>query len=154
MRGNSEESRRPTQRSPKNEEFFWIAYMDRPHVGGVWLVDWCTRQSTRRALRTKSCSRLHPCMVHAWYVFDWCNCGTTHRAIKTRSRSELNFFSSKNILVLLSPSVERFGVSRMRDFCWKGRGSYPNPKFQGTFQRTIFQFGFGHSKGKGGGKSK
>ena len=32
-RGNSEESRRPTRKSPKNKELFRIAYMDHPRVG-------------------------------------------------------------------------------------------------------------------------
>ena len=95
QRGKSaEESNRPTRKSPKNEELFriaymdyprlgtrkslidrlgralkrgvfWIAYMDRPRVGGVWL-DWCTLQPTHRALKTRSCSRLHSWIVHAW----------------------------------------------------------------------------------------
>ena len=97
---------------------FWIVYMDRPRVGGVWLVDWCTRQPTHRALKTRSCSRFQPWKVHAWEVFDWFICGLTRRAFKTRSHSGLNllnFFPKKNI-VRLSALVERFSVSRMRDF--------------------------------------
>ena len=53
------------------EEFFWIVYMDCSRVGGVRLVDWCTRRPSHRALKTRSCSRLHPWKVHAWEVFDW-----------------------------------------------------------------------------------
>ena len=48
---------------------------------------------------------------------DWCICGPTRRSLKMRSRSEWIFFQQQKILVLLSASVERFGVSRMRDFC-------------------------------------
>ena len=65
--GNSEESCRPTQKSPKNKEFFRIAQMDSPPMGTrkslvnqLGLVNWCTRQLTRRALKTRSCSRLQP----------------------------------------------------------------------------------------------
>ena len=119
MRGNLEESRWPTRKSPKNKEMFWIAYMDRPRVGGVQLVDWCTCQPTHRALRTGSCSRLHPWMGHAWEVFDWCIFGPTHIALKTRSCSGLNLkqkITGKKILVLLSALIERFGVSRTRFF--------------------------------------
>ena len=50
-------------------------------------------------------------------LVDCCICGPTHRALKTRSCSRLIFFFfKKKILVLLSASVERFGVSRMLDF--------------------------------------
>ena len=65
-RWNSEQSRQPTRKSPKNEELFRIAYMDRPRVG--------TRKSLvdrlGRALKTRSCSGLHTWIVHAWEVFD------------------------------------------------------------------------------------
>ena len=44
--------------------------MNCPHVGDVQLVDWCTRQPTRRALKTRSCSGLHTWIVHALEVFD------------------------------------------------------------------------------------
>ena len=47
-----------------------IAYMDRPCMGGVQLVDWCFHQPTRRALKNRSCSRLRPWKVHAWEVFN------------------------------------------------------------------------------------
>ena len=56
--------------SPKNKELFWIAYMDPPRVGGVQLVDWCTRRPTRTALKTRSCSGLHTLIVHVWEVLD------------------------------------------------------------------------------------
>ena len=52
---------------------------------------WCTRRPTCRALKTRSCSRLQPWMVHAWQIFNWWT-GLSHRALKTRSRSRLNFF--------------------------------------------------------------
>ena len=60
-------------------------------VNQLGLVNWCTRQLTRRALKTRSCSRLQPWMVHAWELFDWFICGPTCRALKTRSHSRLNF---------------------------------------------------------------
>ena len=118
-RGNSEESRLPTRKSLKNKELVRIAYINRPRVGGVWRVDWCICWPTCKALKKRSCSRLHQWMVHAWEVFDWWICGPTCRALKTRSHSGLNFFIfflSKKILVLLSASFERFGVSRKLDF--------------------------------------
>ena len=34
-----------------NNELFRIAYMDRPRVGGIQRVEWCTRQTTRIALK-------------------------------------------------------------------------------------------------------
>ena len=52
--------------------------------------------------------------VHTCKVFDWCICGPNRRALKKRSRSRLNF--PRKILVLLSLSVKRFGVSCMWDF--------------------------------------
>ena len=45
--------------------------MDRPRVGGVQLVDWCTRRPSHRAIKTRSCFRLHPWKAHAWEVLDW-----------------------------------------------------------------------------------
>ena len=45
-------------------------FVDHPRMAGVRLVDWCTRQPTRRALKTGSCSGLHTWIVHAWEVFD------------------------------------------------------------------------------------
>ena len=51
-------------------KFVWFAYMDRPRVGGVRLVDWCTCQPTHRALKTRSCSGLHTWIVHVWEVFN------------------------------------------------------------------------------------
>ena len=42
----------------KNKEFFQIATIEGPRVGGVWLVDWCICGPTRRALKTRSLSRL------------------------------------------------------------------------------------------------
>ena len=65
-RGNSEESRRPTRKSPKNEDFFRIAYSDRPGVGiQKSLVDWLGK-----ALKTRSCSWLNTWIIHAWEVFN------------------------------------------------------------------------------------
>ena len=47
----------------------------------------------------------------------WCICGPTRRALKTRSQSGVNYYYYYFFLfVLLSALVERFGVSRMRDF--------------------------------------
>ena len=65
--------------SPKNEELFRIAPVDRPRVGGVRLVDrahmepykrgvvpdW-TRGTTFGALKTRSCSELDEWIVLAW----------------------------------------------------------------------------------------
>ena len=55
-------------------------------------------------------------------LVNWCICGPTHRAIKTGVVPDrikiFSSFSQKKILVLLSASVERFGVSRMRDFLY------------------------------------
>ena len=59
-----------TQKSPKNKEFFRIAYMDRPRVGGARRVDWCTRRPARRALKTRSCFGLHTWIGHARQVFN------------------------------------------------------------------------------------
>ena len=88
--------------------------MDRPCVGGAQLVDWCTCRPTCRALKTRSCSKLHPWKVHAWEVFDWWS-----GAFVDQFFIGLNFicifFLTTKILVLLSASVERFGVSCMQD---------------------------------------
>ena len=75
--------------SPKNKELFWIAYMDRPCVGGVQIVDWWTRQSTHRALKTRSCSRLQPCKVHAWVVFDWWTGAFVDQLVKLKKQEVL-----------------------------------------------------------------
>ena len=56
--------------SLKNKELFWIAYLDRPCVGGVRLVDWCTRLPTYRALK-RSSSRLHPVVFRGKYSGIW-----------------------------------------------------------------------------------
>ena len=107
---DSEESLRPTRKSPKNKELFWIAYMDRPRVGGAWLVDWCTRRPSLKNNELFQIAPMKGSRVGGVQLVDWCICGPTCRALKTRSRSKLK------ILVLLSASVERFCVSRMRDF--------------------------------------
>ena len=101
-----------------------MTYMDCPRMGGVRLVDWCTHRLTRRALKTRSCWRLHPRKVHAREVFDWWTAlvhfWTNSQSLKNKEFFWIDFFSSsffnKKILVLLSASADIFGVSRMRDF--------------------------------------
>ena len=73
------------------EELFWIVYMDRPRVGSVRLVVWCTHWLTPRAIKMRSYSGLHTWIVHAWKV-DWCTCWPTRRALKTRSFSRLHLW--------------------------------------------------------------
>ena len=72
---------------PKNKELFWIAYMDYPGVGGVWLVDWCTRRR----------GAVYDC-TYGWSTRERCSTGglvhfgPSRRALKTRSRSSLFFY--------------------------------------------------------------
>ena len=67
---------------PKNKELFWITYMYRPSMEGVRLVDWWTCWPTRRALKTRSFSRLHPCKAHAWELFDWWTCAFVDQLVE------------------------------------------------------------------------
>ena len=55
---------------PKNKELFWTAYMECGRRSSSGLL-WCTHWPTHRALKTKSCSRLHRWKVHTWEVFNW-----------------------------------------------------------------------------------
>ena len=47
-----------------------LQFVDRPRVAGVQLVDWCTRQPTRRAQKIRNCLGLHTWTNHVWEVFD------------------------------------------------------------------------------------
>ena len=62
---------------------------------------------------------MHRWMVNAWEVFNWWTGALVDRLIEESFRIE--FFFPKKILVLLSASVERLGVSRMWDFHQLGR---------------------------------
>ena len=111
--------------------------MDEPRVGGVWLRDWCTCQPTYRALKTRSCSRLQPWMVHAWEVFDSYICGPTCRALKTRSRSGLNFFPKEKTNWCYYPHWSRDSVSPVCVFffilCFNFKLSYVGVDYSACF---------------------
>ena len=88
--------------------------MNRPRVGAVWLVDWCTHQPTCRALKPRSCSRLHQWMVHAWEVFNWWT-GALVDQLKNEELFRINFFLllffSKNKYGCFYPNWSKDSVS-------------------------------------------
>ena len=90
--------------SLKYKELFRIGLVDHPRVEpskqGV-VPDWTCGLSLRGALKTRRCSGLDSWTIHAWSLKN----GEVFRI-------GLDFMVS----VLLSASVERVGVSRMRDF--------------------------------------
>ena len=61
---------------------FSISYTDRPRMGAVWLVDWCTRQLELFQIAPVNGPRIGG----VWLVNFW----TDNEAIKTRSHSTLN----------------------------------------------------------------
>ena len=92
-------------------------------VGGVWLVDWCTRRPTCRALKrgvVPHCTRGRSTRgMGGVRLVDWCICGPTHRALKTRSRSELIFFNNKKYWC--------FYLHRLRDSVSPASGNFTKP---------------------------
>ena len=125
-----------------NEELFCIACMDHQHVEGVWLVDWCTRRPTHRALKLRSCSGLHTWIVHAWEVFIW-----WIRALKTRSCSIFYpvFFGAKSNRIwgkyggLFSTWWKRpFALSKMPSYILWQNALFQNALFsKGIFNKSI-----------------
>ena len=80
------------------------------------LVHWYTCRPTHIALKTSRCSRLNPWKVHASEVFGWWTGAFVSLKSEESFRIELIFLVfKKKILRFLSASVERFGVSRIRD---------------------------------------
>ena len=69
-------------RALKIKKLLRIAYMDCPRMGGVRRVDWCTRQPTRRALKTRGYSGLHTGIGHALEVFDWWTGALVNRLVE------------------------------------------------------------------------
>ena len=81
----------PTQKSPKNEDLFRIAYMDRPPMG-TWKS---VANRLGRALKTRSCYGLHTCIVH---VETWKSLvDRLERALKTRPSKSI-FFAQATVL--------------------------------------------------------
>ena len=60
---------------------------------------------------------MHPWKVHAWEVFNWWTVAFVDQLVEPKNQKlfRIDFFFNKKILVLLSASFERFGVSGMRD---------------------------------------
>ena len=108
--------------------------MDCPHVGGIRLVDWCTRRPTGRALKTRSCSGLHPWKVHAWEVYDWWTGAFVDQLIEPFKKEsfQIEFFSflfSTNKKIVASIRIGR------EIWCLPNAGFHPPLLVPGDWRR-------------------